>query len=152
MRLLLLLRRGRCACRRVLCRRRCGWRSRMLHGRGLRMGWLLRLRDRRPGRRRRRLRGSRLLLRRSGLLRRLAGLLLVRRRLLLLLGEDHRAVLGGVGRDRLAQRKRRNNRTGKQKLLRSGHSGPSSRSLETPDLARRESTMGRQLSDLMMTK
>jgi hypothetical protein len=122
----------------------------VLHGRRLWVRSLLRLRDRWPRRRRRRLRGSRPLLRRGGLLRRLARLLVLR--LLLLLGEDQRAVLSGIGRDRLAQRKRRNNRTGKQKLLRSGHCGSSLRSPETPDSARRGSTVGRQLSVSMMTK
>ncbi|HEV3396531.1 MAG TPA: hypothetical protein VG100_10340 [Xanthobacteraceae bacterium] len=87
-------------------------RSGLLRRRGLRMG---RLRDRRPL-----LRGRRFLLR-------LGRLLLLR--LLLLLREQHRAVLAGARRDRLAQRKTRENRSGEQQLLRSGHIWPSFRSL-----------------------
>jgi hypothetical protein len=90
-----------------LLRGRRRWRVRLLGRRGLR---LLRRRRRR-----------RLLLRRLGRLLLLLLFLLLLLLLLFLLRENHRAALAGASRDRRAQRKGREHRSGEQHLVRFGH-------------------------------
>jgi hypothetical protein len=96
---------------------RPGLRGRLLRGRRWHVRRLLRLRFR--GRRRRR---SMRLLRWRSLRLRLTRLLFLR--LLLLLREQQRAVLAGARRERLTERKSRDNRSGEQKLLRPRHLMP----------------------------
>jgi hypothetical protein len=107
---------------------------------------LLRLR-----RRRFRGRGRRGPLRRRCLRRRLARLLFLRF-LLLLLREQQRAVLDGACRERLAERKSRDNRSGKQDLLRPCHVWLFLRVVRQTRVARTGTTGGRQWCAPMMTK
>jgi hypothetical protein len=99
--------------------RRPGLRGRLLRGGRWHVRRLLRLRFR--GRRRRR---SMRLLRWRSLRLRLTRLLFLRLLLLLLLREQQRAVLAGARRERLTERKSRDNRSGEQKLLRPRHLMP----------------------------
>jgi hypothetical protein len=137
-----------------------------LRGRSLRVRRLLRLRDWRPRLlRRRRRRVRRLLrLRMRGRRRRGCGPLLRRRcfrlrlarfflgLLLLLLRENHRAVVAGERRDRLAQRKCRDDRSGEQQLFRHRHLGLVLRFVRLARLGARETTGGRQWCVLILTK
>jgi hypothetical protein len=142
--------------------RRAGGRGRLLRGGRLRMGRLLRLRDRWPGLRgrllrlrRRRFRGRR---RRRGrplrwrrLRRRLAWLLFLRL-LRLLLSEQYRAVIAGTRRERLAERKSRDNRSGEQDFFRPRHLSLFLRVVWQTRVGRTGTTGARQWCVLMMTK
>jgi hypothetical protein len=125
-------------------------RLRLLRGRRLDVRRLL-------GLRRRRFRGGRRRWRRGLLGRRcfrlrLTLFLLLRRFRLLLLCENHRAVVACGRRDRLAQRKRRDDRSGEQQLFRHRHLGLVLRFVRLARLGARETTGGRQWCVLILTK
>ena len=125
------------------------------------MGRLLRLRHRRPGLLRRgRLHMWRLLRLRAWRVRggrrrclrlRLARLLFLRL-LRLLLREQHRAILAGTRYERLAERKSREDCSGKQDLLRPRHLSLFLRVVWQTRFGRTETTAGRQWCVLIMTK
>jgi hypothetical protein len=126
------------------------------------MGRLLRLRHRRARLLRRgrlhmwrllRLRAWRVRGRRRRCLRlRLARLLVLRLLRLLLLREQHRAILTGARGQRLAERKSRDDRSGKQDLFRPRHLSLFLRVVWQTRVGRTGTTAGRQWCVLIMTK